>query len=798
MVRRRKNSKSNSELTEESRKRFVKVAASINEMSVSEWLKTNFIPYAWSYNLDRALVDVSGLKPVQRRILYTMFKRNLGPSGNRMKVATLAGAVLQFHPHGDSSVSEALKNMARDHVFRVPLIDGKGDFGAPGKPGAAGRYIEARLTKAAWINVEDLNKNAVKMIPNYDDTTVEPTRIPVKWPVGVINGGSGMAVAYASNIPSHNPTEIMNACIYLVKHPNAPHEKLSTIIQGPDFNMGGLVTSIDGVKEYLETGSGTFTLRAQYDEEPMSRGMTRLDFYEIPFGTYPEKILEAIQKQMEKGNLNDVSDYKDLSDLNHPVRVVVILKSGAQKKKVIEDLFQLTPLQTRFSVNMTTIVKNRPVQSSMRDILLDFIEFRKQCLKNSMTFDLKKMRDRLHLIDGLLKVLLDIDAAIKIIRGSNDADSARTKLEKKFKIDKDQADYVLSLQLRRLTRMDSVALKNEDKELKESVSNTESILNDEGKLNNALISEFRETLKVIGDDRHTEINGITEDQFKNQQKAEAKKIRAAGNGAKTWLYQNAEGKLVKTLTRIPASSEVKGKIDPIVSEAKITGNASIALIGSDGNAYAATAMSLEDDKKIDPSKIGILPDKVAYRGVVGDGDRTVLVVTRNGRVRNVKLPVDGKWDVKPVVNLDEGDSIVSVLDSTKAVKGSTVIMATRRGRVLRFPLDSLRPCGAGAQTVAGMNTKGDEVVIAIIARPDAENLVTTSTVTVKVTPLEEVTVHGKGGAGLPVHPMLPTDSITQIGVDAFLVNKGKMENLPSPTPRMKRPAPMRKFTRLSM
>jgi DNA gyrase subunit A len=800
MARRKRK---NSELIQESQQRFKNVAKNIDEVQVQDWLKTNFIPYAWSYNLDRALVDVSGLKPVQRRILYTMYKQGLSPSANRSKVATLGGAVLHLHPHGDSSVVDALKNMARSHIFRVPLIDGKGDFGAPGKPGAAGRYIEARLSRAAWLNVTDIGMNAVKMIPNYDNTTTEPAYIPVKWPVGVINGGSGMAVAYASNIPSHNPGEIMRACIQLVRDPRTSDKKLESIIKGPDFKMGGLVTSIDGVHDYLETGAGTFTLRAKYEEETIARGATRVEFYEIPFGTYPEKILDSIQKQMSNGKLQDISEYKDLSDREHPIRIVVIIKPGAQKKKAIEDIFKYTPLQTRFSVNMTTIMKNRPTQSSMKDILLDFIEFRKLCVTHILNYDLARKKDRAHLIDGILKVLLDIDAAITIIRRSDDAESAKTKLEKRFKIDDQQADYVLSLQLRRLTRMDSVALKNEDKQLSADVAGIADTLNDEAKFKEYLINEFKDTMKIIDDPRCTEINGVTEEEFKAAQTAAARKIKAASKGASTYLVQLSDGSIMKSLEKIPTSVETHtaGKVRsiPIRSVSKLAGNASIALIGSDGSAYTSSLLSMDDGKQVKTKSLGVLPSGVTSQAIIGPGHSTVLICTRKGKVRHVNVDNDGKWTSEPVVRLDDGDTIVGAVDTTKIVKNSTAIIVTKKGRALRFRIDDIRPCGAGSQTIAGMNLgKDDEVVSIVAARPDAHSLVTTSTVTIKTTSLDDITVHGRGGSGVAVHNLLATDGITQAAVDPVIVHGHTIVDIPSPSSRSARPAPLQKGSLLSI
>ena len=791
---RRKKRRISSDLVEESRRKFVNVASDIDDVPADEWLKSNFLPYAWDYNLDRALVDVSGLKPVQRRILYTMWKKNLNPNANRMKVATLAGAVLAYHPHGDASVSEALKNMARAHIFRVPLIDGKGDFGTIGSPGAAPRYIEARLSKAAWLNVEEIDQNAVKIIPNYDGKEVEPERLPVRWPVGVINGNSGMAVGYAANMPSHNPTEVMKACIALVKNPDLSDNRLANIVKGPDFNMGGFITSTDGVKEYLKTGSGTFTIRSKYDVTPIRGGGYRIDYYEIPFGTTPEAIKKTIKKQMDNGHLKDVVNVNDLSDLKHPVKFVVDVKKDAQIKSVIEDLFRRTPLESKFSANMTTVVNNRPQQSSMKDLLLDFIEFRKQCIVNKLGWERGKRCDRLHLVKGLLSVLLDIDKAVKIIRNSDDAKTASTSLQKTFKIDEVQANYVLSLQLRRLTKMDRHSLDEEEKSLTDRISEIDSILKDG--MVEYMVNEFKETMKVIGDDRKTEINDMTEAEYLESRKNESKVLKAEDKGAKTCLYVLADGRFLKSMEPIDSVSMARTnrtkKVQPYLSMVRTAGNENVSVIGDDGVAYSTALVSMAGNEPVSSSSLSTIPSGVHVVNAVAN-NATLLAVTRNGKLRAVKLEGNDRWDDTPVLALDKDDQLVAALDLTNAIKGTTVILITDNGHVLRTAVDSIRPVRAGSQGIAGMRLgKGVHVAAAVLARPDSTNLYTASKMTVKVTPISEITIQGRGGGGVQCHPVIAPDHVVQAVVDGGLVtNRGRIMDDPTVTRRAARPEPLK-------
>ena len=791
---RRKKRRISSDLVEESRRKFVNVASDIDDVPADEWLKSNFLPYAWDYNLDRALVDVSGLKPVQRRILYTMWKKNLNPNANRMKVATLAGAVLAYHPHGDASVSEALKNMARAHIFRVPLIDGKGDFGTIGSPGAAPRYIEARLSKAAWLNVEEIDQNAVKIIPNYDGKEVEPERLPVRWPVGVINGNSGMAVGYAANMPSHNPTEVMKACIALVKNPDLSDNRLANIVKGPDFNMGGFITSTDGVKEYLKTGSGTFTIRSKYDVTPIRGGGYRIDYYEIPFGTTPEAIKKTIKKQMDNGHLKDVVNVNDLSDLKHPVKFVVDVKKDAQIKSVIEDLFRRTPLESKFSANMTTVVNNRPQQSSMKDLLLDFIEFRKQCIVNKLGWERGKRCDRLHLVKGLLSVLLDIDKAVKIIRNSDDAKTASTSLQKTFKIDEVQANYVLSLQLRRLTKMDRHSLDEEEKSLTDRISEIDSILKDG--MVEYMVNEFKETMKVIGDDRKTEINDMTEAEYLESRKNESKVLKAEDKGAKTCLYVLADGRFLKSMVPIDSVSMARTnrtkKVQPYLSMVRTAGNENVSVIGDDGVAYSTALVSMAGNEPVSSSSLSTIPSGVHVVNAVAN-NATLLAVTRNGKLRSVKLEGNDRWDDTPVLALDKDDQLVAALDLTNTIKGTTVILITDNGHVLRTAVDSIRPVRAGSQGIAGMRLgKGVHVAAAVLARPDSTNLYTASKMTVKVTPINEITIQGRGGGGVQCHPVIAPDHVVQAVVDGGLVtNRGRIMDDPTVTRRAARPEPLK-------
>lgn len=756
----------------EKKQSFEKIAANVEEIRSDKYLKENFLPYAWSFTLNRAISDVSGLKPVQKRIIYTMFKEGLRPDGSRQKVATLGGKVLALHPHGDTSVNDALKNLARDHVFRVPIIDGKGDFGAPGSPGAAPRYIEARLSKAGWINAEEISEKAIEMIPNYDSTTVEPLKLPVKWPISLINGTEGIAVGFASKIPSHNPNEIMKSLLLLLKNPDASDEKLLKIVQGPDFNMGGTITSNDGIKEYLTTGSGSFKIRGNYEIIPLPRGRTRIEFYEIPYGTYPEKIIEEIQlaslpvgtlknnKKVAgaKGLFKDVSTYKDLSDLKHPIRVVIETKAGAQYQKVLLELFKNTSLETSFGTNITMIIDNKPVKTGMKTFLLDFIEFRKECVKNKTKYNLNKKENRLHLIDGLLKVLLDIDAAIKIIRNSENPEEAKNKLQKKFKIDESQALYVLKLQLQRLTKMDSLELKNEDKKLTEEVKELKELLTNESKLVEFLQKEFKETLKVIDSERKTIIIDGDSSDFIEHEKEQATQIEELNENKECYITRFSNGTLIKTIEK-PFEYKVKTaktiKNAPIVEEFKAMTEDKIVIVGDDGIGHRIPLSYLANDKIQTLKQIGISLNKnVKIVGIAKNEtskDEIGLAIgTKNGTVKISKTDFPVSFDEFPVISLDNGDKIVNCIWLDKDNKDTFFTFISSDSSILTFDASTIRVAGSKAGGVRGMKVKPDAEIISFNWIQNLSNAIVLSQTekSLKMTPLSEVSPKGKGGQGM--------------------------------------------------
>lgn len=792
--------------TEEEQHGFVEGAKEIEEVRIPEFMDQTRLPYAWSVIRERALVDSrDGLKPVQRRILWTLYEDKVLPSRDFMKVARLAGNVLRYHPHGNTSVEDALVRMAQPYSVRVPLIWGKGSFGAhPGDEAAASRYIEAKLNKEAVELLDEIPSGSVKMKPSVDDTLKEPEVLPVRWPVGVINGSQGIAVGYAANMPQHNPTETLKACKLLLRKPNASIEEVMQVMPGPDFWTGGQVIGIDGVQEYFRTGKGTFTVRAKYKQEQQTRGKVRFTFYELPPNVSCESIVQKVRNLIKtdakfKEGIARVDDLTGRVNDND-VRLLIETKAGSNSQEILAMLFKKTELQSTFSVNNTVVSGGFPKTMGIRELLLEFLELRKQCvLTRSQNYKEKKLA-RIHQIDGLLAILLDVDKAIAIIRKSDSQEDARVKLMKAFKIDEGQANYVLDMQLRKLTRQDSDALKAEDQQLKEDIDALDKILTDEKELRKVINAELDKEIKIIGRPRMMEITGLTDEEAKNNEKQMLADIRREGNDTQTFMYVTTDGRLFKTPNKMTTISDWRSDpsmkpVEPFVSSFKTTTQARLGIVGTDGREYAVSASFLRNGEDTTMSKMANLPKGVKPVTVLPDDDRQVLVASADGMIRKMNLNTNGKWDGnRPFVKLADGDRLVSVIDLSNVIKNSTVLIITQLGKVIRFNLDDVSPVSLGSQLIKGMNLKKDDKVAAVVvARPDAESLVTMSRSTIKVTPLSDITVNNRGGAGVMLHPLdkldgVVSDRIEAAAVDGVLMSaKNKVVGLPDATPRAAKP-----------
>ena len=490
-----------------------KVKEHIVETPLNEEMSKSFLEYAYSVIYARALPDArDGMKPVQRRIIYQMGNMNLSPDHAYMKSARVVGEVMgKLHPHGDSAIYEAMVRLAQPFSLRLPLVDGHGNFGSLDDGPAASRYTEARLAPAALGMNADINEDTVDFAPNYDNKLKEPTVLPSAIPNLLVNGASGIAVGMATNMATHNLGEVVAAAKYVMKHPEASLDDLMKLVPGPDWPGGGIIIGRSGIREAYETGRGAFTTRSTTHIENITARKKAIIVTELPFMVGPERVLERISQGVKARKLDGISGAIDLTDRHNGTRLVIEIKTGFDPNAVLAQLFKHTPLQESFTINNVALVDGRPHTMGLRELLDVWIAHRRTVVRRRSEFRRTKAKERLHLVDGLLLALLDIDEVIQVIRSSEDADSAKTKLIKVFDLDEIQAQYILDLRLRRLTKMSRIELEAERDDLLKKIEELNQILGSEAKLDRVVIADMDAAVKQWDTPRRTILLDENED-----------------------------------------------------------------------------------------------------------------------------------------------------------------------------------------------------------------------------------------------------------------------------------------------
>ena len=490
-----------------------KVKEHIVETPLNEEMSKSFLEYAYSVIYARALPDArDGMKPVQRRIIYQMGNMNLSPDHAYMKSARVVGEVMgKLHPHGDSAIYEAMVRLAQPFSLRLPLVDGHGNFGSLDDGPAASRYTEARLAPAALGMNADINEDTVDFAPNYDNKLKEPTVLPSAIPNLLVNGASGIAVGMATNMATHNLGEVVAAAKYVMKHPDASLDDLMKLVPGPDWPGGGIIIGRSGIREAYETGRGAFTTRSTTHIENITARKKAIIVTELPFMVGPERVLERISQGVKARKLDGISGAIDLTDRHNGTRLVIEIKTGFDPNAVLAQLFKHTPLQESFTINNVALVDGRPHTMGLRELLDVWIAHRRTVVRRRSEFRRAKAQERLHLVDGLLLALLDIDEVIQVIRSSEDADSAKTKLIKVFDLDEIQAQYILDLRLRRLTKMSRIELEAERDDLLKKIEELNQILGSEAKLDRVVIADMDAAVKQWDTPRRTILLDENED-----------------------------------------------------------------------------------------------------------------------------------------------------------------------------------------------------------------------------------------------------------------------------------------------
>ena len=479
----------------------------IVDIDVGEEMRGSYLEYAYSVIYSRALPDArDGLKPVQRRILYQMNEMGLRPDRSHVKCARVVGEVMgRLHPHGDSAIYDALARMAQPWAMRLPLVDGHGNFGSLGGDDApaAMRYTEARLTAAAMEMVASIDEETVDFIPNYDGSEQQPDVLPAGIPNLLVNGTAGIAVGMATNMAPHNLGEVVAAARSLLKHPDASLDALMRYVPGPDLPTGGRIVGLDGIREAYETGRGIFRTRATATIEQLTPRRSGIVVTELPYSIGPEKVMARIKDLVQAKKLNGIADLKDLTDRHRGLHLVIEVRSGFNPEAVLAELYRLTPMEETFGINNVALVDGQPRVLGLRELLEIFVAHRLDVVRRRTEYRRRKRSERLHLVDGLLVALLNIDEVIQVIRSSDDSAAAKTRLMDIFELSEIQAQYILDTPLRRLTRYDRLELEREQDELRAEIASLTAILESDERLRELVGGELAEVAKRFGTPRRT-------------------------------------------------------------------------------------------------------------------------------------------------------------------------------------------------------------------------------------------------------------------------------------------------------
>ncbi|MFL6134882.1 MAG: DNA topoisomerase (ATP-hydrolyzing) subunit A, partial [Nocardioidaceae bacterium] len=561
----------------------------ILDIDVGEEMRTSFLEYAYSVIYSRALPDAKdGLKPVQRRILYTMADMGLRPDRGHVKSARVVGEVMgRLHPHGDGAIYDALVRMAQPWSMRVPFVDGHGNFGSADDPPAAMRYTECRMAPAALAMTGSIDEDTVDFKPNYDSRETEPVVLPAAIPNLIVNGATGIAVGMATNIAPHNLIEVVQALRHLITHPAASLDDLMRFIPGPDLPTGGKIVGLDGIRDAYESGRGSFKMRATARVENVTPRRKGIVVTELPYGVGPERVIERIKSLVQGKKLQGISDVKDLTDREKGLQLVIEVKNGFVPEAILEQLYKLTPMEDSFGINAVALVEGQPRTLGLKEMLDVFLGHRYDVVRRRSVFRRGKAAERLHLVDGLLVAILDIDEVIQLIRSSDNAEQARTRLIDVFELTEVQATYILDMPLRRLTRFSKLELDKEKAELERTIEELDAILSDEGLLKKVVSDELNEVAKTYGTPRRT----VLLESAGQAVSAAATPLEVADDPC--FVYLSSSGLLARTVdTEPPGEGDGRAKHDVIVSAVRATARGQVGALTTQGRLVKLDVLDL--------------------------------------------------------------------------------------------------------------------------------------------------------------------------------------------------------------
>jgi DNA gyrase subunit A len=730
-------------------------------VNIEDEMKRSYMDYAMSVIIGRALPDVrDGLKPVHRRVLYAMYREGLLSTRGYSKCAGIVGEVLKkYHPHGDAAVYDTLVRMAQDFNLRQPLIDGQGNFGSvDGDPPAAYRYTEARLTALAESMMRDIDRDTADFVANFDGTTQEPTVLPTAFPNLLVNGASGIAVGMATNIPPHNLREVIDGCLHVLGTRDASDEELTHallgIVLGPDFPTAAFVHGRRGIEQAYRTGRGSIQMRARATIEDVGKDREAIIITEIPYQVNKAKLVEKIGELVRDKKIDGISDLRDESDRTG-MRIVVDLKRGEVAQVVLNNLYKHTALQSTFGIILLAIVDNRPKVLSLLEMLQLFLDFRRDVIRRRTRFELRKAEERAHILEGFVIALDHLDEVIRLIRGSESPAAARAALQQNYELSEIQAQAILDLQLHRLTGMEREKILKEYEEILARIEDLKAILASEERINDIVREELLAARESFGDDRRTEIIATTQEiKIEDMIAEEDMVITVSHSGyikrsaVSAYRQQKRGGK-----GRIGMTTREEDFVDRLF----IASTHSYILIFTDrGKVYwlkvhEIPAVGTAGKGKAIVNLVSMSPDeKLAAVCAVKEfpEDRYTLMATRNGIVKKTPLSAFGNPTSRGIIaiRIDDDDELIA---AAVTEPGAEAVLASRKGKAIRFTESDVRPMGRSARGVKGLSLRpADAVVSMAVVEADGTLLTVTDRGFGKRSRIEDYRVQSRGGKGI--------------------------------------------------
>ncbi|KTR40585.1 DNA topoisomerase IV subunit A [Curtobacterium oceanosedimentum] len=751
----------------------------IEDVDVSEEMQGSFLEYAYSVIYSRALPDArDGLKPVQRRILYQMAEMGLRPDRGHVKSARVTGEVMgKLHPHGDGAIYDALVRMAQPFTMRVPLVDGHGNFGSLDDGPAAARYTEARLAEPSMAMTEGLNEDVVDFVPNYDNQIMQPGVLPAAFPNLLVNGASGIAVGMATNMAPHNLGEVVEAAKHLLLNPTATLEELMEFVPGPDLPSGGTIVGLSGVRDAYATGRGSFRTRAKVSVENLTPRKVGLVVTELPYLVGPERVIEKIKDGVQAKKLVGISDVNDLTDRNHGLRLVIGIKSGFNPTAVLEQLYKHTPLEDGFGINNVALVNGSPRTLGLRELLDVYVQHRIDVVTRRSEYRLARRRERLHLVEGLLVAILDIDEVIEVIRSSDDSEAARSRLQTVFDLSEVQAEYILELRLRRLTKFSRLELEGERDQLLADIAALEELLASDARLRAQVAQELTEVSDRFATPRRTLLTEA-DAPVRGGRKAAVDPESLQIADAPCRVLLSTTGRLVRVdvpdtdlgIVRVPKRSKhdavrstvlstVRGQVGALTSTGRV-----LRFSPVDVPAVPPASVRLDAGVRVsDYLGIARTETVVALVDLSAGATGSLAIGTAQGVVKRVAT---GAWPDKDefvAIGLKPKDTVVG---AAQAPESDDLVFITSNAQLLRFPAAGVRPQGLPAGGVAGVSLASGASVIwfGSVARSDDAVVATVSTASgalpgtdpgrAKVSAFSEFPAKGRATQGVRAHAFL--------------------------------------------